>query len=511
MKTNLKNTRITRSGLIAAGFIVIASLFLLNMNLSAEKQKQVNESHQDHAHEKEDNHKDNQMHSKEEKDHIEHAAEGKASHDDEHKEDKDKHAAHETEAKTHDEHDDHKEGEAKGHADEKKEEHKEGGVDDGHGHEEEESSSDVELSKDQMKKAGIKTMRIKKQSISNQVSALSEVKLNQYKTINVSPPISTRVEKRHVRLGDYVKKGQLLVTLHTITSPDVKASASADKLTRADINASIATTIAEMEANIAQAKGELEAANATWDRLRLLGKDAIAGRRLTAAKIARNQAAAKLEAYQKSRAKIKQLGRPKATPPSFVEKHYRLNAEQSGMVIKDDFVLGQVVNPEDVLLVISDMNRLWVEANIKPNDASKINVGAQALINTEDKTLQGKVISIGRLIDEKTRTLAVRIQVQSKGVRIYPGQFVKTQISTQTSHEVIRVPSEAVLRSSDGDWMVFVEEKAGRFVPKEVDVVENLADFVVIEGIDEGTTIVSKGAFFVQSEFAKSGFSVHNH
>ncbi len=503
MKSNLKNTQTKRSGLIAVGLLLIASPFFLTMNLFAENQKLVNESQQDHDHGKEENHSDNQMNPIP----IEKGSKGKDNHDDDHEENKghDDHDDDHEEDKGHDDHEEVKDAH-QDHGGERG--HKEGGDEDGH---EEEATSDVELNKDQMKKAGIKTLRIKKQAISNKISALSEVRLNQYKTINVSPPITTSVEKRHVRLGDSVKKGQLLVTLHTITSPDVKASISADKLTRADINASITTTVAEMEANIAQAKGELEAANATWNRLRLLGKDAIAGRRLTAAKIARNQVASKLRAYQQSRAKIKQLGKPKATAPSFVEKHYKLYAEQSGMVIKDDFVLGQVVNPEDVLLVISDMNSLWVEANIKPNNVSKINVGAQALIKTDDKTLQGKVISIGRLIDEKTRTLAVRIQVQSKDARLYPGQFVKTQIDTQKSHDVISVPTEAVLRSSDGDWMVFVEEKAGRFVPKEVEVVDNLADSVVIKGIDEGTTIVSKGAFFVQSEFAKSGFSVHNH
>lgn len=381
----------------------------------------------------------------------------------------------------------------------------------GHGHGE--AAQDVELSKERMLKAGIQTMRVEKHSVSNQISALSEVKLNQYRTINVSPPITTRVEKRHVRLGDQVKKGQLLVTLHTISTPDVSASISADKLTRADINASITTTIADMEANIAEAKGELEAANATWKRLRSLGKDAVSGKRYTAARIARDQAEARLRAYQRSRAKIKQLGKPKVTPPTFVQKHYELRAEQAGLVIKDDFVLGQVVNPEDVLLVISDMDHLWVEANIKPNDANKIMIGSKAFISAGDsaRPLQGKVISIGRILDEKTRTLPVRIEVNTAGASLYPGQFVKTRINAKSTHEAITIPSQAVLRSSDGDWMVFVEESPGRFVPKEIEVVENLGDKVVIQGLDTGATIVSKGAFFVQSELAKSGFSVHNH
>jgi hypothetical protein len=75
----------------------------------------------------------------------------------------------------------------------------------------------------------------------------------------------------------------------------------------------------------------------------------------------------------------------------------------------------------------------------------------------------------------------------------------------------ITVPAEAVLRSADGDWVVFVEEALGRFTPKEIEIVENLGNKVIIKGIDSGITIVSKGAFFVQSELAKSGFEIHNH
>ncbi|HID40277.1 MAG TPA: efflux RND transporter periplasmic adaptor subunit, partial [Calditrichaeota bacterium] len=372
--------------------------------------------------------------------------------------------------------------------------------DDGHGHGEEEASADVELSVEQRKKTGIETMLLKKRSIRHQITALSEVKLNQYKTIKVSPSITTRVEKRHVKLGDLVKKGALLATLHTITTTDI----SANMLATADLAASSA----ELNVGIAQAKGELAAASATWRRIQSLGKDAVSGKRFIEARIAKEQAEAKLAAYGKSKSQVKRL---LTSGSKAVQKHFELRAEQAGMVIKDDFVLGQIVNPEDVLFVISDMDHLWVEANIKPNDVNNITLGSSANISVNDRTLQGKVIYIGRVLDEKTRTLPVRIEVNTKGASLYPGQFVKTSISSKTTQTAIVIPAESVLRGADGDWMLFVEEAPGRFVPKEVDIIQNLGESVVIEGVAVGTTIVSKGAFFVQSELAKSGFEIHNH
>ncbi len=73
------------------------------------------------------------------------------------------------------------------------------------------------------------------------------------------------------------------------------------------------------------------------------------------------------------------------------------------------------------------------------------------------------------------------------------------------------VPVNAVLRSPDGDWMIFTEHEAGEFEPQEIELVRTVGDISVIEGIEPGTRVVTQGAFFVQSELAKAGFSVHNH
>ncbi|MDX2457865.1 MAG: efflux RND transporter periplasmic adaptor subunit, partial [Gammaproteobacteria bacterium] len=76
---------------------------------------------------------------------------------------------------------------------------------------------------------------------------------------------------------------------------------------------------------------------------------------------------------------------------------------------------------------------------------------------------------------------------------------------------VLAVPNDAVLRSMDGDWQVFVEHEDGEFEPREVEVIRTTAAFAVIGGVETGTRVVTQGAFFMQSELAKSGFDIHNH
>ena len=343
-------------------------------------------------------------------------------------------------------------------------------------------------------------MQLQPSLISKKITALSVVKLNQYRTIKVSPTITTRVETRHVYLGDEVKKNDLLVTLHTIESTDISANVLA--------TADMAVSSAELAASIAEAKGELTAATVTWERIRSLGKDAVSGKRYAEARISKQQAEARLKAYGESQSRVSQLFESGSKP---VQKHYELRAEQDGMIIKDDFVIGQMVSPEDVLFEISDMDHLWVEAKLKPTDVKLIKKGMQVVVDAEGRKLQGHVINIGRVLDHKTRTLPVRIELEMAGVILYPGQFVKTLINRDTKKTTITVPAESLLRSADGDWIIFVEIESGRFASKEIEIVADLGEQVTIKGLEAGEIFVSKGAFTLQSELTKGGFEIHNH
>ena len=47
--------------------------------------------------------------------------------------------------------------------------------------------------------------------------------------------------------------------------------------------------------------------------------------------------------------------------------------------------------------------------------------------------------------------------------------------------------------------------------PREIEVIRIAAGFTVIGGMQPGARVVTRGAFFLQSELAKSGFEIHNH
>ncbi len=356
--------------------------------------------------------------------------------------------------------------------------HDDEGDDHGHGgHGDHEEESSVKLSAAQKQAAGIVVEPIRRRELADIVRAPGEVMLNAYRTSSVTPRVSAQVVERHARLGDVVSQGQPLVTLSSV--------------------------------DMAGAEGELIVAAREWQRVKKLGKKVVSAQRYTEARVAYQQARARVLAFGMTAQQVDKLIR--SDDASLANGEFDLLAPQAGTVIKDAFIVGELIEPGRVLFVISDESVLWVEAKLTPAQVRMVSPGNAARIEVNGKTFRGKVVQVHHALDEGTRTLGVRIEVENPDDALHPGVFVQAQIASNDTRPALALPMAAVLRSADGDWVVFVENDHGEFEAKEVELLRTVGDTSVIDGIDEGTRVVTQGAFFVQSEIAKSGFEVHNH
>lgn len=335
----------------------------------------------------------------------------------------------------------------------------------------------VHLTPEQQEMAGVVVKTLQSRNIVNELRAPGEIQLNAYATSRVAPRIAAQVLERQARLGDSVEKGQALVLLSSV--------------------------------DMAQAQGDLLVAEREWQRVSKLGRDVVSEQRYTEARIAREQARARVSAYGMTEDEVKQL--VASGKAELANGRFRLLAPQDGTVIHDDFIVGELVEPGRVLFQISDESVLWVEARLTPDEAARIEVNARATIVLGERLIEGRVTQVHHALDENTRTLGVRIEVPNPDDRLHPGLFVEARIEGSSSERALAVPDEAVLRSPDGDWQVFVEHEPGEFEPREVEVVRTTAGFTVISGLEAGIRVVTRGAFFLQSELAKSGFDIHNH
>jgi RND family efflux transporter MFP subunit len=191
---------------------------------------------------------------------------------------------------------------------------------------------------------------------------------------------------------------------------------------------------------------------------------------------------------------------------------FSLVATLAGRILHDDFIIGERVEPGRELMVIADESVMWVEARVRPDDAVQISPGTPADISIGDVLIPAKVSQIHHTLDETTRTLAVRLEVENTDDHLHPGMFVNARIQTNNKKQALSVPEAAVLRSPDGDWQVLVEQdEPGEFKAVEVELDYVSDGRAVITGIEPGTRVVTESAFFVQSEMLKSGFEVDDH
>lgn len=324
--------------------------------------------------------------------------------------------------------------------------------------------------------AGIVVTTIQSKPLTIFITAPGEVLPNDNLTTKITSRVAAQVVQRFVQEGEHVKQGQAIVTLSSV--------------------------------DMAKTQSELLLAAQEWERVKNLGKDAVSGKRYSEAEITYQRAYSTALAYGMTTSEITELLRTQQLGQAKGE--FKLTAPRSGTVFDINFVEGELVEPGRMLLQIVDETTVWVDAKLPPNLVSPVKSGDIVKILLRNQMLEGKVIQVHHQLDETTRTRSVRIEVLNPDDLLHPGQFVNCQIAAGQMAPVLAVPVDAVIRTTDGDWTIYVEKARNVFQPVEVKVIKIIDNQAVIEGINPGTRIVVKGAFFIHSELNKNGFDAHD-
>ena len=251
---------------------------------------------------------------------------------------------------------------------------------------------------------------------------------------------SGRVVAIHARLGDTVKKGQLLLT---IRSDDVAGGFDAYRKAIAD---------------------ELLARKQLNRAVDLYAHGAIAQQDLEVAQDAADDAKVTLETATEH---LRLLGNDPDKPMGIVD----IVAPTSG-VITDQ----QVTNAATVQaysspspFTISDLSSVWIVCDVYENDLPNVRLGDTAEITLNaypGRALKGRVSNIGAVLDPSIRTAKVRLELENPGM-MRLGMFAKATFRGQTVEMHTVVPASALLRMHDRDF-VFVPAPDKKFRRVEV-------------------------------------------
>jgi len=269
---------------------------------------------------------------------------------------------------------------------------------------------------------------------------------------------SGRVMGIHARLGDTVRKGQLLLT---IRSDDVSGGYS-------NYRKAVADEIL--------ARAQLERSKDLYEH------GAIALNDLQIAQDVEDKAKVDLETMSEH---LRLLGNDPEKPAGMVD----ILAPVSGVITDQQVTKGSAVQAFNTPspFTISDLSSVWVVCDVYENDLAGVRLGDAAEISLNafpERKFKGEISNIGAILDPNIRTGKVRIEVSNPGI-MRLGMFARATFRGQTHEVHTIVPASAVMHMHDRDF-VFVPERGGKFRRLEVVSGDLMADSTNLQEIKSG-------------------------
>lgn len=296
-------------------------------------------------------------------------------------------------------------------------------------------------------------------------------------------PISGPVTRILVQPGVHVHRGQALAY---VSSPDF-AEAVAD-YRKARATAVNAQRVANLDAQ-------------------LFKNDAIARRDLEQAETDAISAAADRDAALQ---RLQALGVDDVTLGALQAGH---EAEEVRGVIRSPIegtLVERAITPGQLLqagstpcFTVADIAAMWVMANVFESDLASVHVGDPATVvsNASREPIAGKVDNVAAFVDSSTKATSVRIVVPNRGGLLKKDMYVNVGIRSHDQSTGLLVPVGAVLRDEDNRPFVFIQDSAGRYERRTVELGSRIDDrYEISDGLRAGDRVIASGGLFLQFE-----------
>jgi membrane fusion protein, heavy metal efflux system len=317
----------------------------------------------------------------------------------------------------------------------------------------------------------------------------------------IAPPVGGIIDTRPLpQIGQRVARGQLLATvLQTPTAAEAaqihiensRVDAERRRLAQAEI----------------EAHARLNAAAAEADRAkRLVELKAYSQRQLETAEADRKAAEAILAGVQEQ---IRAL----QTAPT--ASNYQVTAPISGTVVVLKKSPGEEVHAGEAILEIVALDRVWVEAPVFEKDLGRVKKDVAAIFTTAafpDKEFQGRLVSIGSVVDEQSRAATAVFEVNNASGDLKLGMQANLRLGVGTKTKVLLVPKESLL-DNEGKKIVYVLRTGEEFERRDVVVGDEYGGKVaIVSGVKTGERVVTQGAYQLKlQELRPANAGAHTH
>jgi cobalt-zinc-cadmium efflux system membrane fusion protein len=285
------------------------------------------------------------------------------------------------------------------------------------------------------------------------------------------PSLATgRIVEIDARLGDQVKKGQILF-----------------KVRSADI-ANAFSNYRQAVKNEELTKVQLERANTLFEH----GAIPKSGQ-----EVAQNAEDDNVVVLETAKEQIGLLGADPEHPTGIVQVFAPVPGTITDQQITDQSAVQSYSAPAP--FTISDLTHVWIICDVWENNMAQVHIGEFAdihLVAYPDRVLKGKISNILPIIDPNIRTAKVRLEVENPGL-MRLGMFVTATFHGETLEKRATVPASAILHLHDREW-VYVPLGGGRFRREEVTAGNMLPGNLqeIVQGVKSGDQVVTSALVF---------------
>ena len=298
-------------------------------------------------------------------------------------------------------------------------------------------------------------------------------------TVDIVPKVSGRLESVGVRLGDPVRRGQVLATLED------RELREQVRQTEASLEVSKAT-VRQREADLKNAQSNLERSR------NLFARNLIARQALDDAE-ARNDAA---------QAQVDLAGAQAAQAAARLEE-LRINLSNTRILSPVDGYVGSrkldpgaFVGTNSSFVSVVDIHYVRLVANLVEKDLRRIVIDMPAQVEVDaypGEIFTGRVARLAPVLDPATRTAEMEVEVPNPTARLKPGMYARVQFVVAEHAAALTVPRNALV-DLEGTRGVFVADgKTARFKPVKTGIVDGEA-VEITEGLADDTTVITLGA-----------------
>ncbi|MFN0086849.1 MAG: efflux RND transporter periplasmic adaptor subunit [Blastocatellia bacterium] len=347
------------------------------------------------------------------------------------------------------------------------------------------AKADLTIGVEMADRAGLRYARAQARSMAEQLRTTASIQPNAYRETRVTPLVGGRLTRVDVKLGDFVRQGQVLAM---IFSSDL-----------AEAQMKYLTVDANLQFHVSQDR--------RFEKLVEIGAVSLQEQEEVRARLREHHAEhaavrERMKLYGLTDAEIDTL-----RTASDVRSEVPVHAPSAGVITARNANPGQVAMTTDTLFAVTDLSSVWVIASFYEKDFAMLRIGAGVTITAPgypNRALRGTIAYIDPRVDPQTRTAQVRIEARNPGQSLKLGMFVDVALDLSASRRVLAVPKSAVQTLGD-ERIVFVRIAPGSFQIRKLEIAGETGEWAYVSrGLAEGEEVVTEGSFFLRAEMGRS-------